>query len=72
VGRGQSVGLRPLLGLGRSHGGGHAPGDRGGRTLSDIDGRFWTVDSDSVIVNATADLQEELLDLARSASKLPR
>src|SRR5260370_20354116 len=30
-GRGQSVGLRPLLGLGRSHGGGHAPGDRGGR-----------------------------------------
>ncbi len=43
-----------------------------GGTLSDIDGRPWTVDSDSVIVSATADLHQELLDLARSASKLPR
>ena len=40
-----------------------------GGTLSYIDGRPWTVDSDSVIVSATADLHQELLDLARSASK---
>ena len=40
-----------------------------GGTLSDIDGRSWTVDSDSVIVSATADPHQELLDLARSASR---
>ena len=43
-----------------------------GGTLSDIDGRPWTVDSDSIIVSATADLHQELLDLVGSASKLPR
>ena len=43
-----------------------------GGTLSDIDGRPWTVESDSVIVSATADLHRELLDLARSTSQRPR
>ena len=43
-----------------------------GGTLSDIDGRPWTADSDSVVVSATADLHRELLDLARSSSKRGR
>ena len=43
-----------------------------GGTLSDVDGRPWTIHSDSVIVSATADLHQELLDLARSASDGPR
>jgi len=43
-----------------------------GGTLSDIDGRPWTIHSDSVVVSATPHLHQELLDLARSASDLPR
>lgn len=42
-----------------------------GGTLSDIDGRPWTIHSDSVVVSANPDLHQELLDLARSASRLP-
>jgi myo-inositol-1(or 4)-monophosphatase len=38
-----------------------------GGTLSDIDGRPWMIDSDSVLVSATADLHQELLDLVRQA-----
>ena len=37
-----------------------------GGTLSDIDGRPWTIRSDSVIASATPDLHAELLDLAAS------
>jgi myo-inositol-1(or 4)-monophosphatase len=36
-----------------------------GGTLSDIDGRPWTIHSDSVVVSAHAHLHRELLDLAR-------
>ncbi len=43
-----------------------------GGTLSDIDGRPWTVDSDSVVVSATADLHQALLDLDGAASNRPR
>ena len=43
-----------------------------GGTLSDIDGQPWTIHSDSVVVSATPHLHQELLDLARSASDLPR
>jgi myo-inositol-1(or 4)-monophosphatase len=43
-----------------------------GGTLSDIDGRPWTIDSDSVVVSATPALHQELLDLARSASDRSR
>ena len=42
-----------------------------GGTLSDIDGRPWTIHSDSVVVSANPHLHRELLDLARSASNLP-
>lgn len=37
-----------------------------GGTLSDIDGRPWTIHSDSVIASATPDLHAELRDLAAS------
>jgi myo-inositol-1(or 4)-monophosphatase len=46
-------------------------GTEAGGTLSDIDGRPWTIHSDSVVVSANAHLHRELLDLARSASDLP-
>lgn len=42
-----------------------------GGTLSDIDGRPWTIHSDSVVGSATPDLHRELLDLARAALDLP-
>jgi myo-inositol-1(or 4)-monophosphatase len=42
-----------------------------GGTLSDIDGRPWTIHSDSVVVSANAHLHQELLDLVPSASDLP-
>jgi myo-inositol-1(or 4)-monophosphatase len=42
-----------------------------GGSLSDIDGRPWTIHSDSVVVSANPDLHQKLLDLARSASGLP-
>jgi len=38
---------------------------KAGGTLSDIDGRPWTIHSDSVMVSANAPLHQELLDLAR-------
>jgi fructose-1,6-bisphosphatase/inositol monophosphatase family enzyme len=38
-----------------------------GGTLSDIEGRPWTIRSDSVIVSANPDLHQELLDLAGAA-----
>jgi hypothetical protein len=36
--------------------------------VSDIEGRPWTVHSDSLVASATADLHRDLLDLARAAS----
>ncbi len=42
-----------------------------GGTLSDIDGRPWTIHSDSAVVGANAHLHRELLDLARPVSDLP-
>ena len=42
-----------------------------GGTLSDLDGRPWTIRSDSFVGSATPDLHEELLDLARAAVNLP-
>ena len=42
-----------------------------GGTLSDIDGRPWTIRSDSLVASANPDLHEELLDLARAALDLP-
>lgn len=42
-----------------------------GGTLSDIDGRSWTIRSDSVVGSANPALHQELLELARSASGLP-
>jgi len=36
-----------------------------GGTLSDIDGRPWTIRSDSVVASATPDLHQEMLDLAK-------
>ena len=39
-----------------------------GGTLSDVEGRPWTIDSDSVVAAANPRLHRELLDLARSAS----
>ena len=42
-----------------------------GGTLSDIDGRPWTIHSDSVVVSANAHLHRELLDLARPVLDLP-
>ena len=38
-----------------------------GGTLSDIDGRPWTIHSDSLVASATPDLHGKLLDLARAA-----
>jgi myo-inositol-1(or 4)-monophosphatase len=38
-----------------------------GGTVSDIDGRPWTVHSDSLLAGATPGLHKELLDLARAA-----
>ncbi len=38
-----------------------------GGTLSDIDGRPWTIRSDSLVASANPGLHEELLDLARVA-----
>lgn len=40
-----------------------------GGTLSDIDGRPWTIHSDSVVASANPDLQEQVLDLARIARR---
>lgn len=37
-----------------------------GGTLSDIDGRAWTIRSDSVVASATPDLHQEMLDLTKS------
>jgi len=42
-----------------------------GGTLSDLDGRPWTIRSDSLVGSANPDLHEELLDLARAALELP-
>jgi myo-inositol-1(or 4)-monophosphatase len=42
-----------------------------GGTLSDIEGRPWTVRSDSLVASANPDLHEELLDLALAATDLP-
>jgi len=39
-----------------------------GAIVSDIEGRPWTVHSDSLVASATADLHRDLLDLARAAS----
>jgi myo-inositol-1(or 4)-monophosphatase len=39
-----------------------------GGTLSDINGRAWTIRSDSLLASANPDLQGELLDLARAVS----
>src|SRR5438552_4368669 len=36
-----------------------------GGTLSDIDGRAWTIHSDSVVASATPDLHQEMLGLAK-------
>jgi myo-inositol-1(or 4)-monophosphatase len=36
-----------------------------GGTLSDIDGRAWTIRSDSVVASATPDLHQEMLDLTK-------
>ena len=38
-----------------------------GGTVSDIDGRPWTIRSDSLLASATPGLHKELLDLARAA-----
>ena len=37
-----------------------------GGTLSDIDGRAWTIRSDSLVASANADFHRELLDLSRT------
>jgi myo-inositol-1(or 4)-monophosphatase len=42
-----------------------------GGSVSDIDGRPWTIRSDSFAGSATRALHEELLDLARAASSSP-
>ena len=39
-----------------------------GGTVSDIDGRPWTLRSDSLVASADIGLHEELIDLARSLS----
>ena len=36
-----------------------------GGTLSDIDGRAWTIRSDSIVAGATPDLHQEMLDLTK-------
>jgi myo-inositol-1(or 4)-monophosphatase len=38
-----------------------------GATLSDIDGRPWVLDSDSLVVAATPDLHRELIGLVRTS-----
>ena len=38
-----------------------------GASLSDIDGRPWTLDSDSIVASASPDLQEQVLNIARIA-----
>jgi len=38
-----------------------------GGTLSDIDGRPWTIQSDSVVASADTQLHHELLELARES-----
>jgi myo-inositol-1(or 4)-monophosphatase len=38
-----------------------------GGTVSDIDGRPWTIRSDSLLASATPGLHKELLTLARAA-----
>jgi hypothetical protein len=38
--------------------------------VTDIDGRPWTVDSDSLVAGATASLHRELLELALEAAPL--
>jgi myo-inositol-1(or 4)-monophosphatase len=43
-----------------------------GGTLSDIDGRPWSICSDSLVACADPDLHKELLDLGRTALDLPR
>jgi myo-inositol-1(or 4)-monophosphatase len=42
-----------------------------GGTLSDLDGRPWTIRSDALVGSANPDLHEELLDLLRAAVNLP-
>ena len=42
-----------------------------GGTLSDLDGRPWTIRSDALVGSANPDLHEELLGLARGALGLP-
>jgi myo-inositol-1(or 4)-monophosphatase len=42
-----------------------------GGTLSDIDGRPWSIRSDSLVASANSALHEELLDLVRAALDLP-
>jgi myo-inositol-1(or 4)-monophosphatase len=42
-----------------------------GGVLSDIDGRSWTVQSDSIVASADPRLHRELLDLARAATASP-
>ena len=37
-----------------------------GATLSDLDGRPWTIGSDSIVASATPDLHRDLLDLGRN------
>jgi myo-inositol-1(or 4)-monophosphatase len=39
-----------------------------GGVLSDVDGRPWTIRSDSIIASADPSLHRELLDLARAAA----
>ena len=42
-----------------------------GGTLSDLDGRPWTIARTHSLASANPDLHEELLDLARAAVNLP-
>jgi myo-inositol-1(or 4)-monophosphatase len=42
-----------------------------GATVSDIDGRSWTIESDSIVASAAPSLHEELLALAPSAGDRP-
>jgi myo-inositol-1(or 4)-monophosphatase len=42
-----------------------------GGILSDIDGRPWTIRSDSLVASANPDLHDEMLELARAASGRP-
>jgi myo-inositol-1(or 4)-monophosphatase len=40
-----------------------------GGILSDIDGRLWTLDSDSIVASANPELHKELLELARLSAQ---